>query len=92
MPPRESWRDVAAAYLVHCGLRLAGRRTRHDIALHMAAELRADVAARMASDLARDLASRGPMTRADAEAALAPCLRDAEQRLAVIRDKRGEVG
>jgi hypothetical protein len=65
MPPRERWRDVAAAYLVHCGLRLAGRRTRHDIAAHMAAELRADVAAQMSADLAHDLAEAA-VTRADA--------------------------
>lgn len=91
MPPPCTWRDVAAAYLVHWGVALAGPRTRHDIAVHLAAELRADVAARMTADLAAELAAH-PVTRAEAEAGIAPCLADAEQRLAVIRDERGEVG
>lgn len=44
MPPRESWRDVAAAYLVHRGLRLASPRARRGMALHLAADLYAEVA------------------------------------------------
>jgi hypothetical protein len=39
MPPQESWRDVAAAYLVHTGLRLASRAARRTMALHLAAEM-----------------------------------------------------
>ena len=69
MPPPCTWRDVVAAYLVHWGVQLAGPRTRHDIAVHLAAELRADVAARMSADLAADLA-RHAVTRADVEAGL----------------------
>jgi|KBSMisStaDraftv2_1062788.scaffolds.fasta_scaffold2161374_1 hypothetical protein len=52
MPPQESWRDVAAAVLVHYGLRLASRRARRAMALHMAAELRSDAATRASRHLA----------------------------------------
>ena len=86
MPPPCTWRDVVAAYLVHWGVQLAGPRMRHDIAVHLAAELRADVAARMSADLAADLAARA-VTRADAETGIAPCVADAP-----MPDERGEVG
>lgn len=72
MPPRERWRDVAAAYLVHLGLRLAGPRTRHDIAAHLAAELRADVAERLRETVAARLApTRAPQDVLDAARARA---------------------
>jgi hypothetical protein len=72
MPPRERWRDVAAAYLVHLGLQLAGPRTRHDIATHLAAELRADVAERLRETVAARLApARAPQDVLDAARARA---------------------
>ena len=76
MPPRERWRDVAAAYLVHLGLRLAGPRTRHDIATHLAAELRADVAERLRETVATRLAparARGRVTNAAMRGTHDPC-------------------
>ena len=38
MPAQPRWRDVAAAYLVHCGLRLASRAGARDIRAVLTAE------------------------------------------------------
>jgi hypothetical protein len=43
MPPQESWRDVAAAYLVHTGLRLASGDGRNRMLHALSDEWRARV-------------------------------------------------
>lgn len=42
MPPRDTWRDVAAAYLVHYGLRLATRTGRNRMLHALSHEWRAE--------------------------------------------------
>lgn len=51
MPPRDTWRDVAAAYLVHYGLRLATRTGRNRMLHALSDEWRAAVGATLVATL-----------------------------------------